>query len=634
MIRPTLRTKLISAFLLVALVPMVVLGFLNERAIQKELTEDANMRLGANASQTATRLNEFVNENLNAVRSEAKLPVFTDYLQLPAGERPGSHREAEIVLTLHALSLKDFVNISSYALLDLRGANLIDTAGADIGLDKSDRDYVTNPLQTGLPFVSAMEVAPEPYGETGLYFSAPVRDASGTIIGVLAARYRAAILQRLIADHNGLAGEGSFAILLDENHVRLAHGAEPDQVFKSVVPLSAKQVAELQSKMRLPVWNDTDLTTNNPSFEMGLVNATFDPHFQAPIGTAGNLNYAAVTKMQKLPWLVVYTQPQDTFLAPIRARTRNTVLAGFVIALLAVVAAMGVAQLLTGPIIRLTAVAKKISAGDLTARATVEASDEIGTLANTLNNMTRNLEEHIAERELLIEELEVKNAELERFDYTISHELKSPLITIAGFSGLLLDDAKTGNSEKLVTHVQHITSAVDTMSVLLDQLLELSRIGRVIHPPETIAFGNLAHEVLELIDSQAIGREFTIEIAPDLPQVYGDRIRLREVLQNLIENAIKFHDGQSRPHVKIGSRKHAAEEVIYVQDNGMGIDPAYHDKVFGLFERLNPAIEGTGIGLSLVQRIIHEHGGRIWVESKGAGTGSTFCFTIPQVKES
>jgi PAS domain S-box-containing protein len=234
------------------------------------------------------------------------------------------------------------------------------------------------------------------------------------------------------------------------------------------------------------------------------------------------------------------------------------------------------------------------------------------------------------EREQLIQELEIKNRELERFVYTISHELKTPLVTIAGFSGILSRDIEEADKDKLISHLRHITNAVDTMSVLLDELLELSRVGRIINTPETVSMRELIQEVAKMVERQAAKRDVIIEISPDMPDVFGDKIRLREVLQNLAENAIKFSADRPDARVKVGWRDDGQDPVFYVEDNGRGIDPAYHDKIFGLFERLDLHIEGTGVGLALVQRIMEEHGGKIWVESEGAGAGSTFCFTVPQ----
>ena len=112
--------------------------------------------------------------------------------------------------------------------------------------------------------------------------------------------------------------------------------------------------------------------------------------------------------------------------------------------------------------------------------------------------------------------------------------------------------------------------------------------------------------------------------------VTGDRQRLQEVFQNLIDNAVKYAGGETAPRVEVGVRRREGGEVLFVRDNGPGVDPRYHDKIFGLFERLDPSVEGTGVGLTLVKRIVEAHGGRIWVESAGEGAGSTFCFTLPR----
>lgn len=235
------------------------------------------------------------------------------------------------------------------------------------------------------------------------------------------------------------------------------------------------------------------------------------------------------------------------------------------------------------------------------------------------------------ERETLIAELEAKNAELERFTYTVSHDLKSPLVTIQGFLGYLERDAFAGNTERIKEDITRIVNAADKMQQLLADLLELSRIGRLMNQPEEMPLGDLVHEALSVVAGQLVERGVRVTIAPDLPQVYGDRVRLREVLQNLVDNAVKFMGDQPHPHIEIGMlpQEANAEQVFYVRDNGVGIDSRYHDRVFGLFERLDQKTEGTGIGLTIVKRIVEVYGGRIWVESEGSGKGSTFCFTLP-----
>jgi PAS domain S-box-containing protein len=236
-----------------------------------------------------------------------------------------------------------------------------------------------------------------------------------------------------------------------------------------------------------------------------------------------------------------------------------------------------------------------------------------------------------AERERLIAELETKNAELERFTYTVSHDLKSPLITIQGFLGYLQKDAEQGNLERLRADMARITDATVRMQHLLNDLLELSRIGRIVNPPKHIPFSLIVDEALSLVKGRLDRGSVQVTVADDLPFVYGDSARLVEVVQNLVDNAAKFMEGQKNPHIEIGWRESNERgfHIFYVHDNGIGVPPQYHERIFGLFNKLDAKSEGTGVGLALVKRIIEVHGGRIWVESGGIGSGSTFYFSLP-----
>jgi two-component system, LuxR family, sensor kinase FixL len=233
-----------------------------------------------------------------------------------------------------------------------------------------------------------------------------------------------------------------------------------------------------------------------------------------------------------------------------------------------------------------------------------------------------------ADREALITELEAKNEELERFAYTISHDLKTPLITIRGFLKWVERDARDGNAVRLHENLRRITAAAGKMEHLMDSLLRLSRAGQAADMTEEIVFAELAQEAIELVNGRIAANGVTVEIDPDLPVVHGDRSRLLEVVLNLVDNAIKFMGEQKRPKVKIGVRHDDQQTVIYVRDNGIGIEPRFHNEVLGLFEKLNPEIEGSGVGLALVKRIVEQHGGSLWVESEGLGKGSTFCFSL------
>jgi PAS domain S-box-containing protein len=237
-----------------------------------------------------------------------------------------------------------------------------------------------------------------------------------------------------------------------------------------------------------------------------------------------------------------------------------------------------------------------------------------------------------SELERSMEELKEKNADLEMMNYTISHDLKSPVITVRGFLRRVERDAERGVGENLKSYLQVISKAAARMEELTDQLSLFTRIGRLSKEIEEIQFGHVAHEAKELVAGRIAQSGVDVTIAPDLPTIRANRSLMLQVLQNLIENSIKFMGDQLYPKVEIGARPDEFGQVFYVRDNGVGIDPSCQERVFARFNRLeckDVKVEGSGLGLALVKRAIEVHGGKIWVESEGSGRGSTFCFRLP-----
>jgi PAS domain S-box-containing protein len=238
----------------------------------------------------------------------------------------------------------------------------------------------------------------------------------------------------------------------------------------------------------------------------------------------------------------------------------------------------------------------------------------------------------ITERKRREEELKRRDDEVTRFTYAVSHDLKSPLVTIRTFLGYLEVDARNQDGERTAKDMAYIRGAADKMAQLLDELLNLSRVGRNVNPFVDEPLADIVGEALTLVAGQIAQRGVTVQVTGEAVLLHGDHPRLVEAFQNLLDNAVKFMGDQPAPRVEIGVESSGGGYEIYVRDNGIGIDPRHRHKLFGLFEKLDPRTEGTGIGLALVRRIVEEHGGKIRVESAGPGLGATFRFTLANTR--
>lgn len=406
----SLRTKFLVSFLATALVPLVVLAYVNNQAARASLTEEANQKLLAAASQMAQNIDNFIESNLDAVRTEAQIEVLESYMGTPPDERRGTALEKSALEALRVHSRKDPRNIYSYGLLNLRGINVLDSDPDNIGRNESGRDYFRRAMSTGRPYVSYVQMSQDAL--PSLYFSAPVRDPEGRILGVLRVQYRARVLQEMLVANQGLAGPESFAVLFDDHFIHLAHSAAPDTILKKAGPLTAAEEQALKAAHRLPDLPTERLSTNLPELEAQLAAASEDPFFEAEdIATGERINQVAVVQMETQPWLVAFFQPQDVLFAPVARQTRGAVLVALVITPVTSAAAVGASQTLSQPLRRLTEAATRVAEGDLSVRAEVLYADEVGLLAQAFNSMTERLQDLVIGLETRVAE---RTRDLER----------------------------------------------------------------------------------------------------------------------------------------------------------------------------------------------------------------------------
>lgn len=267
-------------------------------------------------------------------------------------------------------------------------------------------------------------------------------------------------------------------------------------------------------------------------------------------------------------------------------------------------------------------------ARDLSRPIPVSGNDEVGRVAEALDRMRQTVYLQTEQLASLNAALLDKSQEMEQFVYTVSHDLKSPLVSCKGMLGLMKEDLADEAYAEVGDSVKRMESATNQLSQIIDDLLELSRIGR--KPLERTQV-----DVRELLEKLADGLRKRLEdsgvelkIASKLPMAWADASDLRRVFENLITNAVKYAGDVSEPTIEVGGMTCSQGVRFYVADNGPGIEPDYQEKIFGLFQRLDTRKEGTGLGLASVSKIARMHGGRAWVESE-PNQGATFWIELP-----
>ncbi len=398
----SIRGRLTLFILMISLIPLIGIAIKDTIQTQQAILQAAEANIRSGALQTTNSLDTFITNTLDGVRVEAQFKDFIEYLSLSPSERIDGSAQEHAKNTLIKLTGKDTVNIISYALVDLNGNILLDSAEANIGKNESTYEYFISALDKNLPTVSA--VVYNDLAQTTIFFAGLVRSDSGETLGILRAEYNSSILQQIIIK-SASTNKNIRITLLDELNIRIADNERPDLIQKSVVPLSPEQFIVAVNQKRLQGTTAEQQASNLANFDLALKNAKEQSFFTVDINPdESGSDAVAVAFLQTRPWAIAYSQPSSLFLA----NSQNQIRTNIIFVLLATLLITGLATLLsrtfTLPILHLTETANIVAQGNLNIRAKIESTDEIGSLASTFNLMTDQLQTNLADLEQRISE--------------------------------------------------------------------------------------------------------------------------------------------------------------------------------------------------------------------------------------
>ncbi len=626
-----ITAKFIVWFLLISLVPLSFAIYVSYVRSRRVLEDEVTRSLLAVADNKANQIESYLQRKTKDAAglaftsgvSEAidKLAAAVSAAGSKSGEYAAAAGELQPMLAYY---LRSF-GYDEVMLISADGELLLSTSGSvsvtslyEVALKEKSAlaETFIKAKSSQEPEASVFQFFPRT-SDASAFVVAPVLKG-GSVAGYVGARLRARGLDEFVQDFTGLGatGETIIATVVDDKAVFIAPlRFDPEAAFKRAVPLSSGDGGGLRKAFAKE--RGAGLTKDYRGKEV-LAAWRYLPSYA--LG------------------MVVKMDAAEVFLSAQKLRT-SLVRIALTLLCIVIAAAVAVARSISNPIRSLTTVAKTIAGGELSVRAVAQTADEIGELAASFNHMTDSLVEakaiverknaEVEEQKRLLQEA---NKELDSFVYTVSHDLRAPLRGVDGFATFLEQDYTATLDEQGKDYLKRIRGGTRRMQQLIDDLLTLSRISRIKNPYADTDLSELLKSILARIEFDIKSRKVELVVPAALPVVRCDGIKIAEVFLNLINNAIKFSSkNTSTPRVEVGFREEAERFVFYVKDNGIGIDPKYHQEVFGIFKRLHKQeeYEGTGAGLSIVKRIVDDHKGEIWIESE-AGKGATFFFTIPK----
>ena len=600
----------LSAFVILAVLLMAVAGSLLAIFIGRSTLRTRELDHNVQAAQTyASAVNSYLENARSILETTAGLSEIKDFATvrfinpalhgIPASVDKPKHKVAGLILK-HS-------EIFEYVMLLQAEGSVYMLEPYDLQIKLSHQnlaftDWYKKLMSTGKTVISDLHISPATQRPT-VVIATPVRNSTGKIIGIWTGALKLQQFSELGRSEFEKKRPVHYGYITDSRGLIIAH----------------------QANLRY-VEEQTDFSSV-PPVQAALSGQTGPTQFINPIEREEKLG--AYLPLSGPGWAVVHVVPTRIAFAPMNDLARNIILIAAGLAALLGFASWRIVRQIVRPLGRLTAAAATIGTGDFTQRIELRTDDEIGKLSEGFNRMAAALSDKETQLLSYTAQLEDTNKELEAFSYSVSHDLRAPLRAIDGFSRVILEDYldKLDDEGKRVLNI--IRGNTQKMGQLIDDLLAFSRLGRQQISPSDIRMADLAKGVFEDIKPPANERNLQFNMKT-LPFAQGDRSMIKQVFANLLSNAIKFTRPKEIATIEIGGTNDGVENVYYVKDTGVGFDMQYVNKLFGVFQRLHSAeeFEGTGVGLAIVQRIIHRHGGRVWAEGK-VGEGAIFYFSLP-----
>jgi len=616
-----IRTKLGLTYLVFSLLLLTFISTFYYVYTKSVLEEEVLDHLRSVSAIQQHRIEDIVEQNLERIRlvsSRTQLRIsLNNYLKSSETQH---FKKINLIINDALNSISSFEVIS---VLDVHGNIITSTLPQRIGLNHQSTDF----FKPSLTRNTAQYFYLDSENQLKLYLAGPLT-MDDKVIGMLLIELDVNNMISSLNDYSGLGQTGETVLgrqNLETNNIDF------------LAPLRFDKFAALRRHVSFD--NKQTPIVNAISNKSQVYTEAIDYRNQNVLASTRYINktgWGLVVKIDKAEAFFPITNFITYLVVVISATLFIVILVSYVLT-----------NIISKPLLTLTSVAQRIDRGDLTYRASIDSTDEIGELACTFNNMTdsltaskqdlektnKELENHRDHLEELVakrtSELEIINKELESFAYSVSHDLRSPLRSIEGFSYILKENYVDVLDEKGIATFKRICDATERMGRLIDDILNLSRVNRGTFRKDEVNLTNLAKFTLTELEPSPDERNSEIIIQDDLI-VYADESLMQVLVDNLILNAWKYSGKNELIKIEFGVKIKDKEKVFFVKDNGIGFDMVFYKKLFNPFQRLVTGDEyaGTGIGLATAARVIQRHKGKIWAESQ-PGAGATFYFSIP-----